>query len=71
MFTVFKCHKCGHFLYVQEQEDFGALLKEVAGSCCPACGEQDEGLWGLLGRAEKYKGRIETIWEEPGEDYDE
>lgn len=67
MFTVFACGKCEHRLFVDEKENFGLILQKVAGKSCPACGEQEEGLWCLLGRAEKFNGKIHAIWEDEDE----
>lgn len=50
MFTVFMCRKCEHLLYVEEDEDFPQKLGKIAAKSCPCCGEQEEGLWRLLGR---------------------
>ena len=58
MFTVFMCRKCEHLLYVEEDEDFPQKLGKIAAKACPCCGEQDEGLWRLLGRAEGFEGTI-------------
>ena len=66
MFTVFMCRKCEHLLYVEEDEDFPQKLGKIAAKACPCCGEQDEGLWRLLGRAEGFKGTVFT--EESDED---
>lgn len=60
MFTVFSCKKCEHLLYVEEDEDFPQKLGKIAAEACPCCGEQDEGLWRLLGRAEGFKGTVFT-----------
>ena len=54
MFTVFMCRKCEHLLYVEEDENFPQKLGKIAAKSCPCCGEQDEGLWRLLGRAEGF-----------------
>lgn len=62
-YTVFRCRKCENRLYVVE-ENFPQKLERIAGMACPHCGEQDEGLWGLLGRSDKFKGRIKVKWEE-------
>ena len=69
MFTVFKCRKCGHLLYVSEK-NFPKKLEMIAGHACSDCGEQDEGLWGLLGRAKTFRGEIMVEWEEPSDDED-
>ena len=58
MFTVFMCRKCEHLLYVEEDENFPQKLGKIAAKSCPCCGEQDEGLWRLLGRAEGFEGTI-------------
>lgn len=58
MFTVFMCRKCEHLLYVEEDENFPQKLGKIAAKACPRCGEQDEGLWRLLGRAEGFEGTI-------------
>lgn len=58
MFTVFMCRKCEHLLYVEEDENFPQKLGKIAAKSCPCCGEQDEGLWKLLGRAEGFEGTI-------------
>lgn len=58
MFTVFSCGKCEHLLFVEEDFDFPHKLAKVAGMFCPNCGEQEEGLWRLLGRADEFKGTI-------------
>ena len=63
LFTVFRCRKCGHRLYVKE-DDFPRKLEKIAGMSCPDCGEQDEGLWCLLGRAGTFRGRVQCEWEE-------
>ena len=60
MFTVFRCLKCEHLLYVEEDEDFPQKLGKIAAKACPCCGEQDEGLWGLLGRADEFEGTVYT-----------
>ena len=64
MMTVFECRKCGHQLFVQEGKSFLKRLEDIAGMSCPNCGEQAEGLWGLLGRARKFRGKILCNWEE-------
>ena len=66
MFTVFICRKCEHLLYVEEDEDFPQKLGKIAAKSCPCCGEQEEGLWRLLGRAEGFEGTVFT--EESDED---
>ena len=66
MFTVFMCRKCEHLLYVEEDEDFPQKLGKIAAKSCPCCGEQEEGLWRLLGRAEGFEGTVFT--EESDED---
>lgn len=66
MFTVFMCRKCEHLLYVEEDENFPKKLGKIAAKACPCCGEQDEGLWRLLGRAEGFEGTVFT--EESDED---
>lgn len=58
MFTVFMCCKCEHLLYVEEDENFPQKLGKIAAKACPCCGEQDKGLWRLLGRAEGFEGTI-------------
>ncbi len=63
MFTVFQCRKCGHLLYVDEKK-CPHKLEEIAGKICPECGEQEEGLWGLRGRAKKFLDRPMCKWEE-------
>ena len=50
-------------LYVKE-DDFPRKLEKIAGMSCPDCGEQDEGLWCLLGRAGTFRGRVQCEWEE-------
>lgn len=60
MFTVFMCRKCEHLLYVEEDEDFPQKLGKIAAKSCPCCGEQEEGLWRLLGRAEGFEGTVFT-----------
>lgn len=60
MFTVFMCRKCEHLLYVEEDENFPQKLGKIATKACPCCGEQDEGLWRLLGRAEGFEGTVFT-----------
>ena len=65
MFTVFCCRKCCHNLYVDEK-GFPQKLEKIAGKPCPNCGEQDEMLWCLLGRARTFKGAIFREWEEKG-----
>ena len=66
MFTVFMCRKCEHLLYVEEDEDFPQKLGKIAAKSCTCCGEQEEGLWRLLGRAEGFEGTVFT--EESDED---
>ena len=66
MFTVFMCRKCEHLLYAEEDEDFPQKLGKIAAKSCPCCGEQKEGLWRLLGRAEGFEGTVFT--EESDED---
>lgn len=66
MMTVFECRKCGHQLFVQEGKSFPKRLEDIAGMSCPNCGEQAEGLWGLLGRARRFRGKILCNWEETG-----
>ena len=66
MFTVFMCRKCEHLLYVEEDENFPQKLGKIAAKSCPCCGEQEEGLWRLLGRAEGFEGTVFT--EESDED---
>lgn len=58
MFTVFMCRKCEHLLYVEEDENFPQKLGKIAAKSCPCCGEQEEGLWRLLGRAEGFEGTV-------------
>lgn len=41
-------------------------LGKIAAKSCPCCGEQEEGLWRLLGRAEGFEGTVFT--EESDED---
>lgn len=62
-YTVFECRKCGHRLFVGEV-GYPEKLERIAGVSCPSCGEQREGLWCLLGRAKKFKGKIKAVWEE-------
>lgn len=64
MCTVFECRKCGHLLYVYENADFPKKLEKIAGKACPNCGEQDEALWALRGRAKGYLAKIKMIWED-------
>ena len=64
MMTVFECRKCGHQLFVEEGKTFPKKLEDIAGMSCPNCGEQSEGLWGLLGRSRKFRGKILCNWEE-------
>lgn len=52
--------------YVEEDEDFPQKLGKIAAKSCPCCGEQEEGLWRLLGRAEGFEGTVFT--EESDED---
>lgn len=66
LFTVFMCRKCEHLLYVEEDENFPQKLGKIAAKSCPCCGEQEEGLWRLLGRAEGFEGTVFT--EESDED---
>lgn len=66
-YTVFRCRKCGHELFVVE-ENFPDKMENIAGRACPNCGEQDEGLWGLLGRSNKFMGPIKVQWEESEEE---
>lgn len=61
-----RCRKCEHLLYVEEDEDFPQKLGKIAAKSCPCCGEQEEGLWRLLGRAEGFEGTVFT--EESDED---
>ena len=63
---LFMCRKCEHLLYVEEDEDFPQKLGKIAAKSCPCCGEQEEGLWRLLGRAEGFEGTVFT--EESDED---
>ena len=58
--------RCEHLLYVEEDEDFPQKLGKIAAKSCPCCGEQEEGLWRLLGRAEGFEGTVFT--EESDED---
>lgn len=67
MFTVFECRKCEHRLFVKEDNCLTLKLQKVAGKSCPACGEQEEGLWCLLGRAEEFNGKIHALWEDKDE----
>lgn len=67
-YTVFTCHKCGHVLYVKEDCDFPQKLERIGGMSCPDCGEQDEGLWGLLGRSDGFAEPIRVEWEENDHD---
>ena len=70
------CKRCGKRLrkirivkerpYVEEDENFPQKLGKIAAKACPCCGEQDEGLWRLLGRAEGFEGTVFT--EESDED---
>lgn len=53
-YTVFECRKCEHQLFVSEV-GYPEKLERIAGMCCPSCGEQREGLWCLLGRADRFK----------------
>lgn len=55
-YTVFECRKCEHRLFVGEV-GYPEKLERVAGMNCPSCGEQREGLWCLLGRANSFKGK--------------
>lgn len=68
MFTVFSCRKCEHLLFVEEDYDFPQKLAKVAGMSCPNCGEQEEGLWRLLGRADEFEG---TIFVEEPDDHED
>ena len=65
-YTVFECRKCEHRLFVGEV-GYPEKLERVAGMSCPSCGEQHEGLWCLLGRANRFKGKIKAVWKETGE----
>ena len=62
---VVRCRKCDHLLFVEEDSDFPHKLAKVAGMSCPNCGERDEGLWRLLGRADEFE---ETIFVEEQDD---
>jgi hypothetical protein len=53
-------------MYVEEDENFPQKLGKIAAKSCPCCGEQEEGLWRLLGRAEGFEGTVFT--EESDED---
>lgn len=61
-FTVLECRKCGHRLYVDERFDFPEKLTNIAGRACDNCGEQEEGLWALLGRSDSFQGEILVEW---------
>lgn len=63
-YTVFECYKCHSRLYAIEDENFPKKLEKIAGCACHNCGEQAEGLWRLLGRAEEFDGEIIVDWEE-------
>lgn len=63
-YTVFECYKCGSQLFVLEDDNFPQKLEQIAGKCCPECGEQDEGLWRLLGRSDRFEGEIIREWED-------
>lgn len=58
MCTVFQCRKCGHLLYVVEDQLFPEKLQSIAVMDCPDCGEEDKGLWALRGRAKCFRGKI-------------
>lgn len=65
MFTVFMCRKCEHILYVKEDENFPQKLGKIAAKACSCCGEQEEGLWRLLGRVEGFE---ETVFTEESDE---
>ena len=57
--------------WCQNEDDVGdrvmhQKLGKIAAKSCPCCGEQEEGLWRLLGRAEGFEGTVFT--EESDED---
>ena len=54
MYTVFICRKCGHHLYVNEVDDFGKKLEEIADKDCPECGEEAYENWLLGFRTEEF-----------------
>lgn len=58
MCTVFQCRKCGHLLYAVEDQSFPEKLQGIAVMACSNCGEEDEGLWALRGRAKCFMGKI-------------
>ena len=45
MYTVFKCAKCEHNLYVEEVQNFGVKLAKIAEMPCPNCGEEGYENW--------------------------
>ena len=53
-------------VFVEEDSDFPQKLVKVAGMSCPNCGEREEGLWRLLGRADEFDGTI--FVEEPDDE---
>ena len=55
MYTVLRCRKCGHKLYVEEcLKGFAPKLGRIARMECPECGEEPEGNWIICGRESEY-----------------
>ena len=48
-FVVFECRKCGHQLYVENTENAVKKIGKVSNCDCPACGEEPDGNWVLVG----------------------
>ncbi|MBR2335827.1 MAG: hypothetical protein IKA62_06365 [Clostridia bacterium] len=53
-YVVFECRKCGHNLYVENTEDLFKKIGRVSNYDCPACGEEPDGNWVLLGLKKEF-----------------
>lgn len=53
MYTVFRCKKCEHNLYVGETEYFCETLERIINTPCPICGEMGDN-WILSCRKEDF-----------------
>lgn len=55
MYTVVRCYKCGHKLYIQEcLKGFAPKLGRVCSLPCPNCGEEPDENWIYVGREDEF-----------------
>ena len=48
-YVVFMCRKCGHQLYVENEDYLFKNLGQISNENCPCCGEDAEENWILMG----------------------